>query len=272
MQKDVRLQGQDAGQVSVGLDASSPYGGPSVGSWRDRLRYYRLLVAYRPYRRLLRRYLDPSRPLRIAEVGCGPGYLLAMLQRWYPCCQVVGIDYDARVLENAARRARGAVLLQSDAEALPARKGTFAAIISLHTVEHLYSPERFVGEAKRVLEPKGLLIVATPNPQGIGARVMGTKWSGWRQDHVSLKGPQEWIDLVEQQGFVLLTAGTTMLSGIPALRRLPLALVNYAPLVLLGTLPWHHGEALVAAFRACESDRAVACTSPDRAPLKETQP
>ena len=43
------------------------------------------------------------------DVGCGPGIdTLAMFGRVCPGGQVVGIDYDARMIEEAKRRARRA--------------------------------------------------------------------------------------------------------------------------------------------------------------------
>ncbi|MBN1814649.1 MAG: methyltransferase domain-containing protein [Anaerolineae bacterium] len=140
-------------------------------------------------------------------------------------------------------------LAQGNAEALPFRDAGFDVVFSLHLVEHLYHPERGAGEFSRCLKQGGVLIVATPNPGGIGARVMGRKWRGWSQNHVSLKRPEEWAKLLHECGFVPLLERTTLLSGIPAFRKFPLALLNWGLLLLFGSFPWRQGEAYIAVWR-----------------------
>jgi SAM-dependent methyltransferase len=46
---------------------------------------------------------------------------------------------------------------------LPYPDGSFDAVVSLQVIEHLHSPQEFLGECARVLTPNGVLIVSTPN-------------------------------------------------------------------------------------------------------------
>lgn len=129
---------------------------------------------------------------------------------------------------------------------IPLSDATFDLVIALHLVEHLPQPARFFAEARRVLRGEGLLIIATPNPTGIGARVMGKWWTGWRDTgHINLNPPAYWRELICDNGFVILRDGTTGLSGLPIFRKLPIALINWGPLFLFGFFPWMHGEAYV---------------------------
>lgn len=110
-------------------------------------------------------------------------------------------------------------------------------------VEHLKEPERFIREAGRVLRRRGILIFATPNPAGIAARLMGKRWSGWIPEHISLYPPPKWRDILAKHDFMILRHGTTGLSGIPAFRKFPLALLNWGLLFLFGFFSWRYGEA-----------------------------
>lgn len=236
--------------VTVKLDEPSYYRAGRAGSLKDWMHRLKVWFAYRHYRELLKRYLSLDGQVQaIAEIGCGPGYCLSLLEQWFPRCEIIGFDYDIRLLEDARQRTTRAHLMQGNAEALPFDTGQFDALVTLHLVEHLYHPERFIIEAKRVLKPGGILLLATPNPAGIGARIMKSRWNGWRPDHVSVYAPMEWIRLAEQQDFTLVEMGSTMLSGIPIFQRFPLSIVNYIPLVLFGMLPWKYGEAFVAVFK-----------------------
>ena len=237
--------------ITVDLKKPSYYHAPGAGSLRDYLRRLRMYLNYRHYKNALVRFgrFNPEEEKKILEVGCGPGYLLNFLGKLFPQWKITGLDFDQRLLDEAATRARNSMLIHGNAERLPFCKSQFDALISLHNIEHLYRPERFIAEAYRVLEPGGVLLLATPNPHGIGAKLMGQKWGGYREDHVSLKPPNEWRFLLKQEGFTPLQERTTLLTGIPAFRWFPLNLVNWGLLVLFGAFPWKHGEAYVSVWR-----------------------
>ncbi len=137
---------------------------------------------------------------------------------------------------------------------MPLASNSISVVVSLHMIEHLYHPEIFLKEAARVVVPGGFLLIATPNPKGVAARLIGQKWSGWRDDHVSLFSPKVWVQMVKGVGFKPIRVGTTGLSGIPLFRSTPFAIFNYLPLLAFGILPWQHGEAFIGLFQSIESD------------------
>lgn len=239
------------GSVTVDLDRRSYYHGARDGTLQGFLLRVKLRFAYRIYRRMLQRYakLNPVSDALLLDIGCGPGILASFLEEWFPKSTVVGFDYDRRLLREINDRRKNVQTIRGNAEALPFGNGQVKALISLHLIEHLYHPEYMLNEIYRILEPNGVFILATPNPKGIGARLMGEKWTGWRSDHVSLKSPEQWAYLLRNRGFVLLHEGTTFLTGIPAFRQFPLVILNWGFLALAGSLPWEHGEAYIAAWR-----------------------
>lgn len=90
---------------------------------------------------------------RVLDVACGAGYGTRLLG-------AVGVDLS----KDALRAARNETdrLVCSDALRLPFG-GTFDAVVSFETVEHVADPERFVEECRRVLRPGGVLLMSTPN-------------------------------------------------------------------------------------------------------------
>jgi SAM-dependent methyltransferase len=60
-----------------------------------------------------------------------------------------------------------------DACALPLPDGFADFAFALPVVEHLPQTGQFFAEARRILRPGGLLVIATPNAVELGARVMG---------------------------------------------------------------------------------------------------
>ncbi len=203
-------------------------------------------LGYDYWRRTLSQYLCHDEPVRVLECGFGEGNLLQLLEKWFPPLRLCGLDIDYPAICHAQQTSQRAAFLQASAESLPFPDRQFNLIISFHMVEHLPHPEKFIAEAHRVLAERGFLILATPNPLGIGARLMGARWSGLVPDHISLKPVDSWRAMLNRQGFAILKDGTTGLSGIPMFRKLPLALLNWGPLFLFGFFPWVQGEAYIA--------------------------
>lgn len=90
---------------------------------------------------------------RILDVACGAGYGTALLG-------AVGVDLSPAALQAARDETNR--LIRCDALRLPFG-GTFDAVVSFETVEHVADPERFVEECRRVLRPGGVLLMSTPN-------------------------------------------------------------------------------------------------------------
>ena len=102
--------------------------------------------------------LDETKPLKILEIGCGPGALASALRRWYPNAEITGIDRDSEFIRFAKERENGVSFMEGDAAALPFEDGTFDVTISNTVAEHI-EPSRFYGEQLRVLKPNGVCFV-----------------------------------------------------------------------------------------------------------------
>jgi ubiquinone/menaquinone biosynthesis C-methylase UbiE len=238
-------------KVSVDTDKPSYYHSPKVDSPKEKLHRLRMQLSFNQYKSIVRKYTNVSlnTDSQILEIGSGPGYLLSFLESWFPKSSICGLEYDSRLVAEAKQRTTRTNFVQGNAEELSFSDEQFDAIISLHLIEHLYHPEQMLAEVKRTLKKDGIFILATPNLGGIGAKMMGEKWHGFRDDHVSLKSADEWSHLIEQSGFTLLKRSTTLFTGIPLLRIPPLGLINSALLLFFGSFPWNHGEAYIAVCR-----------------------
>jgi SAM-dependent methyltransferase len=100
-------------------------------------------------------------PRRVFEVGSGNGSMANELQ---------GRGYDMTGVEPSepgmaqARRAYPTLALHqgSTDDDLPARFGTFPAVVSVEVVEHVYAPRVYAACVYRLLEPGGTAILTTP--------------------------------------------------------------------------------------------------------------
>jgi SAM-dependent methyltransferase len=100
---------------------------------------------------------------KLLDIACGTGYGLPILLGAVRF--VVGMDLDFDALRSFNRqqiRGRGSLTL-GDGCLLPFRDHSFEAVTSFETIEHLYQRTRFIAELARVLAPKGVCVLSTPN-------------------------------------------------------------------------------------------------------------
>ncbi|MDG2051213.1 MAG: class I SAM-dependent methyltransferase [Myxococcota bacterium] len=231
----------------------SPYAHKESGRLRKRLSALKFSAAYSIWKRKIGRYSRPvDLPFSILEVGCGAGNFLQCLKTWYPHARLQAIDLDATVVGPCALRHGDVDFVRSRSEELPFEADSFDIISALQVIEHFPQPEAFLRESARVLRVGGLILLATPNTEGLAARWLGKKWPGIRPDHISLRSPEAWRHAVCQAGFESLSEGTTLLAGFRLLGRPPLSLPLQLVQAIFGWFPWARGESFMMVARRVE--------------------
>jgi ubiquinone/menaquinone biosynthesis C-methylase UbiE len=118
--------------------------------------------------RLLLGLLGDQRFDRILEVGYGSGVFLPELAR--RCRSLYGVDIHgepARVAAALAKLDVQAALAVASAEAMPFEDGFFDAAVAVSSFEFIADFDRACLEIGRVLGPRGVFFVVTPNDSPI---------------------------------------------------------------------------------------------------------
>lgn len=110
----------------------------------------------------LRALLSSAAPRCTLEVGCGTGYWLSALSDFLP--YRCGVDYSVEMLRKAAERNAGADLVRATARRLPFRDAAFDLIFCVNAIHHFEQIDDFIGEARRVLKPGGILATIGMDP------------------------------------------------------------------------------------------------------------
>lgn len=108
------------------------------------------------WRAVAARAVAARRPRRILDLATGSGDLAMAIGRRLPGVEIWGLDFCAPMLERAARKGLRR-LLCADALALPFADGIFGAVTVAFGLRNMASWEGAAHEARRVLEPGGVL-------------------------------------------------------------------------------------------------------------------
>ena len=101
-------------------------------------------------------------PLRVADLGCGEGYLTIEAARW--ASEVIAVDRSDVVLDRAKalaarRRVDNVVWKRGELEKLPIKDATVDVALLSQALHHAASPARAVAEASRITVPGGRVLI-----------------------------------------------------------------------------------------------------------------
>jgi SAM-dependent methyltransferase len=91
---------------------------------------------------------------RVLDLGCGVGHSFRELAPR----ETVGVDVEPAALAGQDRETHVA-----DMRRLPFDDGSFASVLSVHSIEHVPDPGLALAEVARVLSPAGRAVLVTPN-------------------------------------------------------------------------------------------------------------
>ncbi|MGH9329186.1 MAG: ArsR/SmtB family transcription factor [Vicinamibacterales bacterium] len=123
-------------------------------------------------------------PLRVADLGCGEGYLTVEASRF--ASRVIAVDRSADVLKRAralARRRKVANVTwrRGEIEKVPIKNAAVDVAILSQALHHAADPARAIAEASRIVTPGGKVLVLDLRSHGEGwvRDRLGDRWQGF---------------------------------------------------------------------------------------------
>jgi 2-polyprenyl-3-methyl-5-hydroxy-6-metoxy-1,4-benzoquinol methylase len=188
---------------------------------------------------------------RAIDIGCGNGqWLLTLPKEW----ELEGLELNPETAEIARRSTRAKIYSQPFEELSLAAQG-YDLITAFALIEHLISPQEFVGWAARNLHSSGLLVLMTGDRASWCAKRMAARWPLYASpDHISYFSFQSLCHLLQQYNFEVIRAEWRYMY-MPWKRQF--RLVNLAMKALevadLHTWPIHDHMYIYARLRASHS-------------------
>src|SRR5688500_869332 len=100
-------------------------------------------------------------PMRVADLGCGEGYLTIEASRW--ASKVFAVDRSATVLRRAQelaarRRVSNVIWKKGELEKLPLRDASIDVALLSQALHHATDPAKAMAEAARIVAPGGRVL------------------------------------------------------------------------------------------------------------------
>lgn len=162
-------------------------------------------------------WINKTKPQRVLDAGCGRGFYINSLHFFPFIKEIYGCDINENYLKIAKKKAadQRIRITRASLYALPYPDGYFDCVICSEVLEHLKNDRRALKELKRVLRPKGLLLITVPNKNFpffwdpfnwflmkiFHKHVNKNVWwlAGIWADHERLYSKKEIIDLLQKQ-------------------------------------------------------------------------
>src|SRR5688572_2858003 len=149
--------------------------------------------------RLFQRYIPQAS--RVLDAGCGRSLFTEIRGRWP--FMLVAADVEHALLKERRAEFPHVQWAVAGAAPLPFRSGSFHAVFAGELIEHLLDPAQGLAEFARVLGPRGVLILTTPNRRRLANLVDGSD-RPYSPDHLSELSYDEVDALLREHGFEVL--------------------------------------------------------------------
>ncbi len=137
---------------------------------------------------------------RLLDVGSGHGLLVDEARRRGYAAE--GLEL-SRAAARHAREVLGLTIRELSLEHPDLDDERFDAIVMADVIEHLDDPVAALDRCFRLLSPGGALIVVSPDPGSLTARLAGGRWWGYLPSHVCLMPRVVLRELVAATGLVM---------------------------------------------------------------------
>lgn len=135
------------------------------------LKIYKILEkeidpAYRLRAERISEEISFERPKRILDTGCGRGFYVKLFTLFDFVEEIRGIDVNENYLSVARDITKGdkkVFIEKGSIQSIPFEDNYFDLVICSEVLEHLPDDSEALLEIKRVLRPKGILLVTVPN-------------------------------------------------------------------------------------------------------------
>jgi 2-polyprenyl-3-methyl-5-hydroxy-6-metoxy-1,4-benzoquinol methylase len=137
---------------------------------------------------------------RILDVGCATGFLLDQARKggW----EVYGVELSSWAVDYARNKLQLPNITQGSLKEADYPANFFDAVVLKDVIEHLTDPKETLEQIRHVLKPSGIMCCNTPDIDSLASKILGAKWWGIKQSHLTYFNKNSLSALFKATGFV----------------------------------------------------------------------
>jgi len=157
-------------------------------------------------RNMVESVVDNKKQINILDIGCNKGFFLsACIERGW---NVHGIELVGELLipfKNKYKDAADNIHIGRFEDIHhKLNKGYFDVITAIDVVEHFEFPMESMKAIKQLLKPDGVIIVQTPDSNGMLSKQRGVKWGALKpMEHLFIFNKGNYTQLMQKAGFII---------------------------------------------------------------------
>ena len=139
----------------------------------------------------------------LLDIGCAQGFFLFSASSAGYTTKGIEISQDAAAY---ARREFGLDVEAKPFEELRFAENHFDVVTLWYVLEHVPYPLMILKEVHRILKPGGLVVVSTPNIEGLPAKILRKRWWDIKRLHINQFTTKTLTDVLQNAGFKNMSA------------------------------------------------------------------
>jgi 2-polyprenyl-3-methyl-5-hydroxy-6-metoxy-1,4-benzoquinol methylase len=152
--------------------------------------------------RLIQKYAHGT---NLLDIGCAQGFFLFSASKAGYNIKGIEISRDAA---EYARREFGLDVEAKPFEELQFPENHFDVVTLWQVLEHVPYPLIVLKEVHRILKPEGLLVVSTPNIEGIPSKILRKRWWDIKRLHINQFSTKTLKDILQNAEFKNISAAS----------------------------------------------------------------
>lgn len=154
--------------------------------------------------RILRNLLQGSQG-NLLDIGCSDGTTTYNVSLASSNLKITGLDLYKETIEFAKKKYPNIKFIFADAQNLPFKAKSFNYVTAIEVLEHIPDPDKALSEIRRILKPKGTLIIGQDTNSLLFKFIWWfwgkSKGSVWQNSHISCESPEKLIKRIKKHGF-----------------------------------------------------------------------
>lgn len=174
------------------------YAGYNIGGY---LKNKKLFVSF--MNQILKEVLKFKKSGCLLEIGCGVGYFLELAQE--QGFDIQGTELSQEAIKTINKNLGNKIVKKGFLSEINFSQEYFDVIVMNHVLEHILDLNKFLGEVNRILKKDGILVIGSPNFNGLFAKLTKRKWPGLRpKEHIWQFEPKSISNILKINGFKIL--------------------------------------------------------------------